>query len=65
MCSDLARIISETLNNCTNEQGEIASSEALLGIAALCRAKIIDIISAWKTLAPRFDNENRPRVIAR
>ena len=34
-----------------------------LGISALCKFGVIEVISTWKALAPKFEKENRPVVL--
>lgn len=62
--SELAAHLSKILNNCKSDDG-IASSLALEGLRYLCIGGVIDIITAWETLAPSFETENRENVIQR
>lgn len=57
--------LSQILNQYKDEKGRIASSLALEGITVLCEAVIIDIVSTWRTLAPRLEKENHPIIIKR
>ncbi|KRT86489.1 hypothetical protein AMK59_769, partial [Oryctes borbonicus] len=60
--SELATHLSKILNTCKNDDG-IASSLALEGLRYLCTGGVIDIVTAWETLAPSFETENRENVI--
>lgn len=62
--SELAAHLSKILNTCKNDDG-IASSLALEGLRYLCTGGVIDIVTAWETLAPSFETENRENVIQR
>lgn len=55
--------LSKLLNKCDNSEGEIPSAIALEGIRNLCKSGIIDIVTTWDTLEPRYASDTRMLVI--
>ncbi|CAH1965430.1 unnamed protein product [Acanthoscelides obtectus] len=60
---DMVAHISKILNECSDESGSLPCALALEGIKILCRAEVIDIITTWATLAPKFRNDKRILVV--
>ncbi|XP_066249245.1 focadhesin [Euwallacea similis] len=60
---DLVAHLSTILNDCTTSEGAVATSIALEGIRYLCKAEIIDIVTTWATLSPKFKDDTRGPVI--
>lgn len=57
--------LSKILNECSNENGALASALAIEGITILCQHEIIDIGTTWHSLEPIVEHERRPIVIQR
>lgn len=57
--------LSKILNECNDDDGSLPCAIALDGIKILCRAEIIDVVTTWATLAPKFKNDSRVPVIKR
>lgn len=62
---DLVAHLSKILNECTSSYNAIAASLAIEGIRHLCKAEIIDVVTTWATLSPKFKSDNRTPVIKR
>ncbi|CAG9764402.1 unnamed protein product [Ceutorhynchus assimilis] len=60
---DLVGHLSRILNECTTSDGVVPSALALEGIRHLCKAEVIDIVTTWATLSPKFKNDTRIRVV--
>nr|CAI5845101.1 unnamed protein product [Callosobruchus analis] len=60
---DMVAHLSKILNECNDEPGSLPSALALEGITILCRAEVIDIITTWATLAPKFKSDRRILVV--
>ncbi|XP_019767478.2 focadhesin isoform X1 [Dendroctonus ponderosae] len=60
---DLVASLSQILNECTGLEGAVPTALALEGIQGLCKAEIIDIVTTWKTLSPKFRLDTRVAVI--
>ncbi|KAK7868003.1 hypothetical protein R5R35_010177 [Gryllus longicercus] len=63
--AELVAMISKILTQCSDVSGSLASSLALQGLAALCKAGIVDITTTWKALAPKLNRDKRPIVVKR
>lgn len=61
----MVSLLSNILNRCGDNNGSLASSLALEGIAALCKTSIVDVGSTWKALSPKLSKDKRPLVISR
>lgn len=61
--SDLVSHLSDTLNSCTDESGDLATSLALDAIVALCDSHTVNITSTWRVLSSKFRHEKRPRAL--
>lgn len=61
--SDLVSHLSDTLNSCTDDAGDLATSHALDAIVALCDSHTVNIISTWRVLSTKFRHERRPRAL--
>ncbi|XP_066154783.1 focadhesin [Euwallacea fornicatus] len=61
---DLVAHLSTILNECTTSEGAVATSLALEGIRYLCKAEVIDVVTTWTTLSPKFKDDTRGPVIA-
>lgn len=55
--------MSNTLNSCTDESGDLATSLALDAIYALCDSHTVNIASTWQALGAKFRNEQRPQTL--
>lgn len=62
---DQLAVLSRALTELTAPEWAAACSLALEGIAALCRAELLDVRTTWRILAPRLRQERRPAVLAR
>ncbi|KAL1501784.1 hypothetical protein ABEB36_007048 [Hypothenemus hampei] len=60
---DLVAHLSKILNQSVNLDGVLATSLALEGIKFLCRSEVIDLVTTWETLAPKFKLEQRRTVV--
>nr|CAH7734619.1 unnamed protein product [Callosobruchus chinensis] len=60
---DMVAHLSKILNECNDEPGSLPSALALEGIKILCRAEVIDIVTTWATLSPKFKNDRRILVV--
>jgi hypothetical protein len=63
--TELVPMLSNILNNCMGDDGAVASSLALQAIDSLCHARIVDVATTWKALAPRLSRDTRVPVIKR
>ncbi|XP_055903547.1 focadhesin [Eupeodes corollae] len=61
--SDLVSHLSDTLNSCTDKDGDLATSLALDAIISLCESHTVNIVSTWKALSGKFRHETRPRTL--
>ncbi|XP_017471744.1 PREDICTED: focadhesin isoform X2 [Rhagoletis zephyria] len=61
--SDLVSHLSDTLNSCTDDSGDLATSLALDAIVALCDSHTVNIVSTWRVLSNKFRHERRPRAL--
>uniref|UniRef100_A0A0K8W5U7 Uncharacterized protein KIAA1797 n=1 Tax=Bactrocera latifrons TaxID=174628 RepID=A0A0K8W5U7_BACLA len=61
--SDLVSHLSDTLNSCTDDAGDLATSYALDAIVALCNSHTVNIISTWRVLSSKFRHERRPKAL--
>ncbi|XP_054738993.1 focadhesin [Anastrepha obliqua] len=61
--SDLVSHLSDTLNTCTDDLGDLATSLALDAIVALCDSHTVNIVSTWRALSTKFRHERRPRAL--
>ncbi|KAF4532933.1 hypothetical protein B566_EDAN015645 [Ephemera danica] len=61
--TDLVPLLSNVLNNCMSSEGAVASSLAIQAIVSLCEARIVDVATTWKALAPRLSRDTRVPVI--
>ncbi|CAD7014015.1 unnamed protein product [Ceratitis capitata] len=61
--SDLVSHLSDTLNSCTDDAGDLATSQALDAIVALCDSHTVNIVSTWRVLSNKFRHERRPRAL--
>lgn len=55
--------MSNTLNSCIDESGDLATSLALDAIYALCDSHTVNIASTWQALGSKFRNEQRPQTL--
>lgn len=55
--------LSKILNECSHGDGALPTAIALEGIKILYKAEVVDIISTWKTLSPKFEGDMRLPVI--
>merc|ERR1719158_1898218 len=60
--SDLLRILSDLLNQCSGPEGATAARIALEGIYTLCKESVIDMRTTVKVLAPKCGKDQRPMV---
>ncbi|XP_067631315.1 focadhesin [Eurosta solidaginis] len=61
--SELVSHLSDTLNSCTDDAGDLATSLALDAIVALCDSHTVNIVSTWRVLSNTFRHERRPRAL--
>uniref|UniRef100_A0A1B0FPN6 DUF3730 domain-containing protein n=1 Tax=Glossina morsitans morsitans TaxID=37546 RepID=A0A1B0FPN6_GLOMM len=61
--SDLVSHLSDILNTCTDDSGDLATSLALDAIVALCDSHTVNIASTWRVLSSKFRHEKRPRAL--
>ncbi|XP_067002022.2 focadhesin [Anabrus simplex] len=61
--AELVSMLSKILTRCGDSEGSLASSLALEGISALCKAEIVDITTTYKALAPKLNRDKRPTVV--
>ncbi|TMW54602.1 hypothetical protein DOY81_000396 [Sarcophaga bullata] len=61
--SDLVSHLSDTLNTCTDDAGDLATSLALDAIVALCDSHTVNVTSTWRVLSNKFRHEKRPRAL--
>ncbi|XP_030374124.1 focadhesin [Scaptodrosophila lebanonensis] len=61
--SELLPHLSNTLNTCTDESGDLATSLALDAIYALCDSHTVNIASTWQALGSKFRSEQRPQTL--
>lgn len=62
---EMVSYLSQVLNKHGDQKGSVASALAIEGITSLCEAGIVDIISTWKSISPRFSKDKRPAVVIR
>ncbi|XP_037079423.1 uncharacterized protein LOC119100434 [Pollicipes pollicipes] len=62
---DQLSVLSRVLTELGDAPSAAACSLALTGIAALCRAQLLDVRTTWRILAPQLRQERRPAVLAR
>ena len=55
--------LSDTLNTCTSDDGDLATSLALDAITSLCDSHTVNITSAWSVLSSKFRHENRSKAL--
>ncbi|KAJ8924352.1 hypothetical protein NQ315_007148 [Exocentrus adspersus] len=55
--------LSKILNECNDDDGSLSCAIALDGIRILCKVEVIDIVTTWATLSPKFKNDARIPVI--
>lgn len=61
--SDLVSHLSDTLNTCTDELGDLPTSLAFDAIVALCDSHTVNIVSTWRVLNSKFRHEKRPKTL--
>lgn len=61
--SELLPHLSNTLNSCTEESGDLATSLALDAIYSLCDSHTVNIASTWQALGSKFRAEQRPQAL--
>ncbi|XP_005181860.1 focadhesin [Musca domestica] len=61
--SDLVSHLSDILNTCTDDAGDLPTSLALDAIVALCDSNTVNITSTWRALSSKFRHEKRPRAL--
>ncbi|XP_033246199.1 focadhesin-like [Drosophila miranda] len=61
--SELLPHLSNTLNSCTDESGDLATSLALDALYALCDSHTVNIASTWHALGSKFRGEQRPQTL--
>ncbi|KAJ8929922.1 hypothetical protein NQ314_017331 [Rhamnusium bicolor] len=60
---DMVAHLSKVLNDCNNDDGALPCALAIEGITILCRAEIIDVITTWAKLSPKYKTDTRIPVI--
>ncbi|KAJ8977316.1 hypothetical protein NQ317_009334 [Molorchus minor] len=55
--------LSKVLNDYNTDDGSLPCALAIDGITALCRAEVIDAVTTWTALWPKFINDRRVPVI--
>ncbi|KAJ8962679.1 hypothetical protein NQ318_001075 [Aromia moschata] len=60
---DMVAHLSKILNDCNDDDGSLPCALAIDGITLLCRAEVIDVVTTWATLWPKFKNDTRIPVI--
>lgn len=63
--TDLVTQLSNILNQCNDNRGDVATSIALDAIIILCNSHVVNITSTWKALGGKFRNEKRLRAVQR
>ncbi|XP_054278841.1 focadhesin [Macrosteles quadrilineatus] len=60
---ELVAKVSDLLNRCSAPRDAAASALALDALIPLCRQDVVDILTIWRSLSPRFSKDKRPLVL--